>query len=232
MMMAAPPATCSGESCGITPNMATNITCDDNNTPANPADDTYTFNIAVNGDNPAVGASNTFNDDQGNSSIPYNTTLLYGPYLISDGNITVNFTDADNATCTGMMTAIAPDPCSVAPPCDISVTIFNFNCDNGGTSEDTTDDTVTFNYQVVDNSGSGTTWSSNEGDAGIAYGTIISVGPLAATGATWTISVNDDSDLTCTDSANIGLTSCGIPENIPTLSEWGLIILALLICIC
>jgi len=74
--------------------------------------------ITVNGSSTFPGASNTFNDDQGNTGIAYGTTVSYGPYAISGGNITVQFTDADEATCTGMMMAAAPNACSIIEPCD------------------------------------------------------------------------------------------------------------------
>jgi len=107
--------TCEPE-CAIMPDMATNIVCDDNGTPDDPNDDTFTFDILVNGTNP--GASNTFNDDQGNSGIAYGTTISYGPYPISGGNITVIFTDADDSTCTATMMATAPGPCSDEVACE------------------------------------------------------------------------------------------------------------------
>ena len=215
--------------CEITPAAATNIVCDDNGTPGDPSDDTYTFDILVNGSNPAVGATQTFDDDQGNTGTAYGSTVSYGPYPISGGDITVTFTDADDAACTAMMMATAPAPCSNAM-CAISVDISNFACDDGGTPEDPSDDTVTFDYTVTDIGGIGATWSSDQGDAGVAYGTVVSVGPVPADGTTWTITVNDDADMLCTDSKGQVLTDCAIsPTDIPTLSEWGLITLALLL---
>jgi len=104
--------TCQPQECMIMPEMAANIVCDDNGTPADPSDDTYTFDILVNGNNPAAGAGNTFNDDQGNAGIAYGATVSYGPYPIAGGNITVNFTDVDDMVCVAMMMATAPATCS------------------------------------------------------------------------------------------------------------------------
>jgi len=110
--------TCEPQECMIMPNMATNIVCDDNGTPTDPNDDTYTFEILINGSNSAVGASNTFNDDQGNMGIAYGTTLSYGPYTIAGGNVTVNFIDVDDANCFAMMMATAPATCSNEVICE------------------------------------------------------------------------------------------------------------------
>jgi len=228
-MMANPPATCSGSTCSIVPDAASAIVCDDNDTPSDPSDDTYTFDILVNGSSTFSGATNTFNDDQGNVGIAYGTTVSYGPFPISGGNVTVNFTDADEPSCTGMMMATAPAPCSGAV-CEISVVISNIVCDSGADLEDPADDMISFDYTVTDIGGTGATWSSDQGDAGVAYGTTIPFGPVPADGTTFTITVNDDADVLCTATDSQVLAACPPPStDIPTLSEWGLITLALLL---
>jgi len=226
-MMAAAPATCSGESCGIMPNMATNIQCNDNDTPADPSDDTYTFDITVNGDNPAAGATNTFNDDQGNTGIAYGTLVSYGPYSIAGGNITVNFTDADDPMCTGTMMAAAPATCSVVCNGDIAGTIILADCDFTGTIVTIFDDTGA----VV-----GTTMADMMGNYMLA-------GPFECGNYTVELTavppcyVNEDGDVgprafvidgdDTPDGFDFGVT----PANIPTVGEWGLIILGLLMSI-
>jgi len=77
--------------------------------------------------------------------------------------------------------------CMTTTACNISVSISNYACDDGGTPDNPADDMVTFNYTVMDISGTGTTWSSDQGDAGAAYGTTVMVGPVLADGTTWTI---------------------------------------------
>jgi len=221
------PLTCSGSTCAITPATASNIVCDNNGTPGDMTDDTYTFDILVNGGSTFPGATNTFSDDQGNANIAYGTTLNYGPFPIAGGNTIVNFTDTETAACTGMMMATAPAPCSNTV-CNITVVISNYACDNGGTDNDPSDDMISFDYTVLDVAGIGTTWSSDQGDAGVAYGTIVSVGPVPADGTTWVINATEDGDPACIDDATVILNDCAVPE-IPTLSEWGLITLALLL---
>jgi|GEM_PF-1647873 len=120
-------------------------------------------------------------------------------------------------------------PCNAAV-CEIEVVISNFVCDAGADPDDPADDTVTFEYTVNDIGGTGGTWSSDQGDVNVAYGTTVSVGPVPADGTVWVINVNDDGDPAgCTASASQGLTACGPLTDIPTLSEWGLITLALLL---
>ena len=90
-----------------------NIVCSDNGTPNNPADDTYTFTIIVNGTNtgewgydiPALGL---FMAQYGQ---PYNL----GPFNISAGTLTLLINDHDVADCKTTVTVQPPAPCSSAP---------------------------------------------------------------------------------------------------------------------
>ncbi len=138
--------------------------------------------------------------------------------------------DANIVSMTASVTTV-PGMCTGGGVCSISVNISNFACDDGGTPDDASDDMVTFDYTVVDNGGTGTTWSSDQGDAGAAYGTSVAVGPILADGSTWTINVTDDGDATCTASASQVLSDCATVDNIPTVGEWGLIMLGLLMTI-
>ena len=129
--------------------------------------------------------------------------------------------------CYNVDPAVCVTASSCPPPaCDIAVAISNVVCDAGADPDNPVDDMITFDYTVT---GSGATWSSDQGDAGVAYNTTITVGPVPADGSTWTVNVTDDADGTCTSSTDITLTDCGVPTDIPTLSEWGLITLALLL---
>ena len=113
--------------CMIDPPVVSNLVCSDNNTPDDPTDDTYTFDVLVNGMNTDAAASNTFNDDQTNMGIAYGTTLSYGSFPISGGDIIITYTDVDDPMCTATVTAPAPAPCSV-PVCDISNIVLTQVC--------------------------------------------------------------------------------------------------------
>jgi len=145
--------------------------------------------------------------------------------------------DLDMMTASGISSVTTiPGMCPAPAECDISVVITNFACDDGGTPDDPSDDTVTFDYTVTDNNAGGntsaTTWSSDQGDAAAAYGTTVPAGPILADGTTWTINVSDDGDpMGCTATASQVLSDCATVDNIPTVGEWGLIILGLLMSI-
>ena len=88
--------------------------CDDKDTDLDPSDDEFTVNVSIsNGLNP----NGTWSTDDGsftNEPYPPNETATFGPYLISDGDVVVTFTD-DQFNCTQIVTFVAPEPCS-APP--------------------------------------------------------------------------------------------------------------------
>lgn len=120
----------------------------------------------------------------------------------------------------------------VLPVCDIAVAITNFVCDTGVDPADPADDTVSFDYTVTDTGGTGTTWSSDQGDLNVAYGTTVNVTGLVADGTMWMINITEDDAVTnpnCTATASQTLSSCSNATDIPTLSEWGLITLALML---
>jgi len=194
---------CAVPTCQITPDMAANIVCDNNGTPADPSDDTYTFDITVNGNSTFSGATNTFSDDQGNTGLAYGTTVSYGPFPIAGGNVTVNFTDAEQADCLGMMMAAAPATCSDEEPPVCSITpemAANIVCNDNGTPDDPSDDTFTFDITVNGSNtfpGATNTFSDDQGNVGVAYGTTVSYGPFPIAGGNVTVNFTDTEQADC-----------------------------------
>lgn len=137
--------------------------------------------------------------------------------------------------------------------CEISVEIINTGCtDPNNTPEDTSDDVTTYSITVIDVNGTGTTftitgamWYDAVSDMNMTatiasgtYGVPLTVddsgNPLSLEGiGTITVNINDNDtvinpDCIATDALTIG--GCGM-TNIPTLSQWGLMSLALLLMI-
>jgi|GEM_PF-1255022 len=168
------------------------------------------------------------------------TAYACGDYTVSlTANLPTCYTDANGETGPKTFT-IDDDPANndtdgedfvpgVVMACEIEVIISNIVCNQGADPQDPADDTFTFDYTVNDIGGTGTTWSSDNGDAGVAYGTIIS-GNMAMPNSTFTINVNDDGDTACTSTDSAMFGDCATPA-IPTLSQWGLMSLALLLMI-
>jgi len=117
--------------------------------------------------------------------------------------------------------------CGAAPPCDLTITVEQVTCDDAGTSDDASDDII--EYTVTVSGGTGTWSDAGIGVAGQAYGT--PTAPIMVTGAgSVTVTAIDDADPTCTATLTDTLVGCAMP-GVPTLSQWGLMTLALLLMI-
>ncbi len=105
-----PPAPCSTVTpCSINATTTTPI-CNNNGTPTDPADDTYTFNMTVTGANTGAGWTTTILGAP--QSGAYNITTLMGPYPIGGGVLNFTLRDVSIPTCTKAMTVTPPSPCS------------------------------------------------------------------------------------------------------------------------
>jgi len=141
-------------------------------------------------------------------------------------------TVADPQSCSTLSATTAACTDCGDPTCDLSISITIVMCDNGGTPDDTSDDVIT--YAVTATGGLGTTWSGTDTNGetytNVAYGTAItSTMPLMGPGSV-TVTVTDDTDATCTLDSTVPFDGCTMPA-IPTLSQWGLMSLALLLMI-
>jgi len=75
------------------------------------------------------------------------------------------------------------------------VEVTDIVCDNGGTPDDPSDDTYTFNITVTSTNGS--TYSDDAGNTGLAYGTANPYGPYPIAGGNITVNITDDTDAAC-----------------------------------
>lgn len=89
-----------------------NIICDDNGTPSNPADDTFSFTVTASGgtgpwgwDYPAANIS----------MYPYGQPIVFGPYQVSNGLVSFTIIDHDSPNCTAQV-LVFPPSCNTTPP--------------------------------------------------------------------------------------------------------------------
>lgn len=106
--------TCTGGSGGCNIFANVNVSgCNDNGTPSDPSDDTFSYNILVTN----VGGSNSFNTNSCNI-LPngnYGDTFNSGTVSIANfgsAPVTCTITDNSNSTCTSNITVVAPSTCS------------------------------------------------------------------------------------------------------------------------
>ncbi len=88
------------------------VVCDDQATPDNPMDDTWTFQMTVSG----TGTSNQWTAELAGQTISgtYGTSTSMGPFLISAGTLNFNIYDSDQPSCGLNQAVLPPAPCSSA----------------------------------------------------------------------------------------------------------------------
>jgi hypothetical protein len=87
--------------------VVSDILCNNNGTPNNAGDDTYTFKITV----AKNGSCGTYWSGGGKTG-SYGTAVMFGPYPISGGNQTITVCDAQVTTACATVTATKPNTCS------------------------------------------------------------------------------------------------------------------------
>jgi hypothetical protein len=121
--------------CSISNVAADNLLCNNANTISNPADDTYTFNLTVTGQNGSGAWRATINGQQVTGQ--YNTPKAMGPYPINAGPLSFTVSDQSITACTFPATVIPPATCSngVPPPTTCNGNLLaNPDFENGTTS--------------------------------------------------------------------------------------------------
>ncbi|MEO1258994.1 MAG: GEVED domain-containing protein [Bacteroidota bacterium] len=105
-----PPAPCSNTTpCSISADMSTPI-CQNNGTPDDPVDDSYTFNLTVTGNNTGGNwNTNVLGQLQSGS---YGVTTQMGPYPIAQGSQVITISDESDNACLTDLTINPPATCS------------------------------------------------------------------------------------------------------------------------
>jgi len=183
------PPSCS-DACEIEPALISNVACHDGGTPADPSDDTFTFDFRLTGYNlsggwaSGVGLSGAFNQ-----------TIALGPYPIAAGNVSFVAWDAANPECRVSVVVTPPTTCSNL--CRIEASADNLACDDAGTPHDAADDTFTFDLLVSGLNNAGPAWTSPELGLGL-FGQTQSMGPYAIAEGIQSFTFRSVSDAGCT----------------------------------
>ncbi len=101
--------------------------CHDNGTGANASDDTFSYTIKLTGSN--TGAEYNISGDDMRPALTYNTMEgAFGSFLISDGYISLDLTDSNDATCT-LTNVVVPAPATCSGDVDIELSKAAFAAD-------------------------------------------------------------------------------------------------------
>ncbi|AXG69330.1 hypothetical protein KORDIASMS9_01550 [Kordia sp. SMS9] len=138
------------ECCKIEAN-ATNILCDDNGTPNDPSDDTWSFDLTVSNDtNTGFWVANSVLTQ----SIPYGNTVNVTMGNISNYGTTVDIviSDKEDETCTTTITVNVPENCS-DDECTLEAVTSVGSCNDNGTPNDPSDDYYNITLDVFNTNG-------------------------------------------------------------------------------
>lgn len=237
--------------CAINSISVSNISaCNNQGTPTT-ADDTYTANVTVNfAGAPTTGTLNLSGDATASvpvSSLGATSYTFTGVTMSADGgaiSLTAAFSAASGCSLTNSNAGTAPNACSVTPPPCAIVSIAAFNltaCNNNGTTSNGTDDTFTASVTVnfVNPPTTGTLNLSGSGSASVPVSSLTGNSytftnvTMPANGQPIQLNATFSASASCFLSNNNVATapascSTGTPS-VPTMSEWGLILFALII---
>ncbi|MCO6489804.1 MAG: hypothetical protein J5I98_15415 [Phaeodactylibacter sp.] len=167
------------------------IACDDNATPADPTDDTFTFQADIGGSPGGSWVSNL------GPTGSYGQAVTFGPFPISAGDVTLMVVDGNNPSCNTTTVVSPPLPCSVAPPCGLQAVVQEILCDDNGTPADTTDDAFTLEILVTGGPGGG--WVEDSSGLSGGYGVPFAFGPYPADYGHVGLIFRDADDPSCVD---------------------------------
>lgn len=181
------------------------INCDDEGTQNDDTDDTYTVLVYIDGVN--TGNSGWSSSLQNGN---YGDTILFGPFLISNGDQTFQFTDVEKNTCIAELDVSAPSPCS--QPCELSVYYEILSCNNNMTGNDTTDDYFDLRIAVIGIQGPVTRYSVSNQDLGsfgpFDYGDTVTINNVPANGENYIFEIIDDISGQCSEEIAGSLGHC------------------------
>jgi hypothetical protein len=183
--------------CEITANGVT-ITCNDNNTAADAADDFYAFSMSAT----VLNGSAAFNILVNDIIIgQYNYGQIITFNLPADGQVpTVVLRDLLDIACVKSLTVPALVSCSGS--CAISSNVTNIRCNDNGTINDPSDDQYFFNIRVT---GFNTSeqWKLANETATHAYNTVVTKGPYLISSGNLIVNVQDVSNPNCITPINV-----------------------------
>ncbi len=222
-----------------------NKTCNNNGTPSDPADDTYTFDVQVTGtgtspdgyvlsyDNPFIGTA--AQDAQYGQVITlgpfpagtFTATNTNPPVTITDGlDINIAATDKSDSNCSANTVVQSPGPCSNQLPCAIQIAVNNVVCNDNGTPTDPNDDSYTFEILATATNSTSGSFNGEYSVSGLVsdlplsgtYGVPFTLGPIQI-GRSTSFFIRDNNDPNCT--AGQSVNSPAACSNQPDLASIG-----------
>lgn len=181
--------------------------CDDNGTPLDSSDDTFTFTLSASG-----GSSGSWVGVIGGAAASgaYGIDYTFGPYLVNEGDIQIVLSDAGNTDCMFSQQVVAPE---CATPCIFEeFTSVIVNCDANGTPNQPDDDRYDIEFLVSNITSDGETYLLQFGSGTYqgTYGSPLLVSNIALQIGAYDVLITDNANPECQASAAINITGCDI----------------------
>lgn len=197
------PMPCS-EGCAITTGVILGTECFDPGTPMDPTDDSFTFDIQLDG----INLGRAWVTDRGQTGT-YGDVSTFGPFLISDGVVRLNFQDTDDDNCSFNTIVQAPMACSDA--CKLTPELIDIWCDDQQTAFDTSDDTYSFALSVSAINARTAAYSIGDGKV-YFYDDTVTVGPYPMAKANYQFTIADVSGNGCAETFTLDRYPVGCEE--------------------
>ncbi len=146
------PGPCSGQPCSLSDIGLSGVTCDQNGTPTEGADDILIFDLNPSGTNLGSGYNISVSTGTVNPAMAtYGSSQSFSMQAGSatGGDVTVTITDIDDPACTIDILISEVGSCQDAVCVISSAGIANVVCNTGADPEDTIDDFISFNLDVT-----------------------------------------------------------------------------------
>ena len=189
-----PPMSCSDE-CILTPKV-TNALCNDNGTPFDRTDDTYTFDLSVD----AINARTPAFTLNGMGTYFYDQTVTVGPFSMNSTDVTFTIADMSQNGCEQTFTLEEP-PAGCDPACGLEITEARITCVDGGTSNPE-DDEYAIEIMVTNRDPQSRGWILPNGVRG-DYGTFVRVGDIIPGTGDVSITITEEGNPDCTASVSL-----------------------------
>lgn len=185
--------------------------CNDNGTPADLSDDTFTFTLTVSG-----GSSGSWIAGIGGEAESglYDTEYVFGPYLVAEGDIQVVVNDISNTDCTASFLVVAPE--CTPPPCIFEFVTANIlDCNDNDTPNQPDDDYYDIEFVVSNSTSAGETYllELESGAYQGTYGSPLLLEEVSLPIGVYDVLITDDADPECQASSLVTITGCGIDCN-------------------
>lgn len=182
--------------------------CNDNSTPFDLSDDTFTFTLTVSG-----GSSGSWIGVVGGEAASglYGTDYVFGPYLVAQGGVQVALNDVSSTDCTANFLVQAPE--CIHPPCIFEfVTADVLDCNDNGTPGQPNDDRYDIEFVVSNTTSAGETYllEFESGAHQGTYGSPLLVSDVMLPVGVYNVLITDDADPECQVSSAVSIVGCDV----------------------